>query len=156
MSETTRGRVDGPTTCPACGARRGPTAQWCSQCYLRFEAAAAPAAATAIPTQPGRPDGARSASPPVPDTDSDVTGQPVLSRLDEVIAAPKLSPEEAELRAEALVAEFSRARPSGHPFVATLVEFSSHAGGKAVLTAMATVLLFAVGLGLMTLLGLAL
>ncbi len=161
MSEMTRGRVDGPTTCPACGARRGPTAQWCSQCYLRFEVPTAPTSPTSIPAQAGDPhvDAAARADGPTGAVTADpaATGEPVLSHLDEVIAAPRLSPEEAELRAAALVAEFSHAQPrSGNRLVAALVEFSRHSGGKAVLTVVATVLLIAVGMGLMTLLGMAL
>lgn len=53
-----------PVRCPQCGARNGPDAQWCGQCYTTFEPA--PPAESSAPSEPTAPSAPAAGTPPPP------------------------------------------------------------------------------------------
>lgn len=156
MNETAlSGDLNATATCPQCGARRVGSVEWCTQCYHRFEPVAM------APTVPHQPAGTASEpADPQATTQQEGEADDLLGErtaLDDKLRNPERDLAESEARAQEMLAEL--AASAGRPVQgrwSALSEFAGTHGGKVALMIGGSMVLLAVGFGLMSLIGLAL
>ncbi len=112
--------------CPQCAALRAPAAQWCTQCYQRFEPEPTPESAPAQPTTarhravPNAPEGAVD-EPADALTEWDARYRAAATDLDDQAVAE---------RAESLMAELSGQHPGLDATTSSIARIAGSPSGK--------------------------